>query len=100
MSTKKLTKSTQDETAHSGCPAVAGSPSSETPETDAAFEGIYKPPYRVGLARLAKLIGFVRRLEMARNHNRICIERMRQERLLLAKLAANASLSHGDESER
>lgn len=66
----------------------SGSPSSETPETDAAFKDIYKPPYRVGLGRLAKLLMFVRELEKARNHNRTCIERLASERLLLAKLAA------------
>ena len=62
--------------------------SSLTPETDAAFKDIYRPPYRVGLTRLANLLIFVRGLERARNHNRICVERLVQERLLLAKLAA------------
>lgn len=66
----------------------SGSPSSETPETDAAFKDIYKPPYRVGLGRLAKLLMFVRGLEKARNHNHVCIERLAAERLMLAKLAA------------
>lgn len=71
-----------------GSTPLAGSPSSDTPETDAAFKDIYKPPYRVGLGRLAKLLMFVRGLEKARNHNRVCIERLAAERLLMAKLAA------------
>lgn len=68
--------------------AVPCSTSLATPETDAAFGPIYKPPYRVGLSGLAKLIMFVRDLERDRNHNRVCIERLEAERLLLAKLAA------------
>ena len=39
----------------------------DTPETDAAFEGIYQPPWRVGLANLAKILGFARKLERERN---------------------------------
>lgn len=49
---------------------------STTPETDAAFADIYKPPYRVGLKGLAKLITLMRRMEV--------------ERIMLAKLAADS----------
>jgi hypothetical protein len=41
-----------------------------TPETDAAFKNLYKPPYRVGFCGLAQLIWFVRRLERQRDEAR------------------------------
>lgn len=34
-----------------------------TPRTDAAFDGIYQPPWRVGLGNLVKLLRFARTLE-------------------------------------